>query len=120
MVFENLTHWRAHRKLPETWSLDLAANAKHLRSPIFGQAEASEPIRSFVHDVVNITKRFYILDDRWLPPQSTNLREWGLRSRMRSLAFERIQQSRLFAADITSSARVNMKIKTQVRSENIV
>ena len=64
---------------------------------------------------MNIAKRFDILDDGRLAPEPGNLREWRLRSRMRSLSFERIQQRGLFAADVAAGADVKMNFKTVAR-----
>src|ERR1700733_8819324 len=106
MIFDEFTHRRAHRKLPESRPLDFAANAKQLRTPVLGQAQTTEPIRPLVHNVVNIAKRLHILDDRWFSPEPANLGEWRLRSWMCSLSLECIQQGSLFAADVTASACV--------------
>ncbi len=38
---------------------------------------------------------------------------------MRAFAFERIQQSGLFAADVTASAGVNVNLETVARSKNV-
>ncbi len=119
VVHENLPHRRAHRKLPKSWFLNFAADAEQLRTSVFSSAQASEPIGPFVHDVVNIAKRLDILDDGRFAPKSGDLREWRLRSRMRSLSFECIQQSGLLAADITASAYVKMNLKTVARSQNV-
>src|SRR5207244_13180294 len=96
-----------------------APDAKRLRASIFGYAQASEPIRALVHDVVNIAKRFHILDDRRSPPEPANLGEGRLRSRMRSLPLECIQQSRLFATDVTTSAGAKMNFKIVARPEDV-
>src|SRR5260370_36878681 len=119
MVLEDLTQRRTHGKFPETRPPDFATDAKQLRASIFGEAQASEPIRALVHDVVNIAKRFHILDDRRSPPEPANLGEGRLRSRMRSLPFECIQQSRLFATDVTPSAGWKMNFKTVARPEDV-
>src|SRR5260370_9487336 len=66
-----------------------------------------------------MAKRCHILDDRWSPPEPANLAERRLRSRMRALPFECIQQSGLFATDVTTSAGVKINFKTVVRPEDV-
>jgi len=112
MVLEDFTQRRAHRKFPESRPFDFAADAKQFRASIFGQAQTSEPIRAFVHDVVNIAKRFHILDDRRFSPKPADLGKGRLRSRVCSLPFECIQQSSLFATDVTARAGMKMDFKT--------
>src|SRR5260370_31958522 len=119
MLLEDLTDRRAQRKLPEPRPLALTAHAKQLRASVFAPAQAAEPIGPFVHDVMNIAKRLDILDDSRFAPEPGYLREWRLRSRMRSLSFECIQQSSLFAADVATGADVKMNLKAIARSQNV-
>src|SRR5260370_40242885 len=72
-----------------------------------------------VDDVVKISKGLHIIDDRRSPPEPANLGERRLRSRMRSLPFECIQQSRFFATDVTTSAGVKMNFKAVIRPEDV-
>src|SRR5260370_36914613 len=71
-----------------------------------------------VDDVVKISKGLHIIDDRRSPPEHANLGERRLRSRMRSLPFECIQQSRFFATDVTTSAGEKMNFQAVARHED--
>src|ERR1700724_2665896 len=115
MLFENLPHRRAHRKLPESRRLDFAADAEQLCASVFGPAQRSEPIGPVGHDVMNIAKRFDILDDGRFAPEPGNLRKWRLRSRMRPLSFERLQQRGLFAAAVTPGSDVKINFNAVAR-----
>src|SRR5260370_22711890 len=113
MLLENLPHRRAHRKFPEPWPLNFAADAEQLRASVFGPAQSAKPIGSVIHDVMNIAKRLHVLHNRRFSPEPGNLREWRLRSRMRALSLEPIEHSGFFPAHVAASADVKMNFKPE-------
>src|SRR6185437_7521484 len=120
MLLEDFPDRRPHRKLPRPRALHMAAGAIDLGAAVRAARQAAEPSGAPIDDVRHVDQRFDIVDDRGLAPQSAGLREGRLCARDRALAFERREQRRLLAADVTSGTGVEMKLEVKARAENLL
>ena len=66
---------------------------------------------ALVDDVEHVYQRLDVIDDRRFVEQSRLCRKWRLRSRLASLAFNRIEQRRFLTADIRAAAAADLEIE---------
>src|SRR5690606_8932331 len=120
MLLEQLADRRAHRQLPETGAVYLAARSVELRARVGREPERSEPLRAVVDDVRNVAECLDVVHDRRLAPQPDELRKRRLRARNRAAAFERADQRGFLAADVAARARVQVQRKAELAAENVL
>src|SRR5262249_24358888 len=100
MPFNQFAQRDAHLLFHIARPLDVTGNAVELGAGIVPPADAREPCRATPHDVRHLSNRFDIVDGRRATVESHIGRKWRLEPRQGLLAFEALDQPRLFARDI--------------------
>ena len=96
--------------------LHAAARAVQLRAAFVGEARLLEPLDALADDVRHVADRFDVVDHRRLAPEAGDRGKRRLRARVAALAFERVQERGLFAADVAAGADVQVQLEADSRS----
>src|SRR6516225_1988976 len=107
MPFNQFAQRNAHLLFHSARSLDVTGNAVELGAGIVLPADAREPSRAPPHDVRHLSNGFDIVDRRRAAVESDIGRKWRLEARQGLLAFEALEQARLFARDIGPGTMVD-------------
>ena len=79
----------------------------------FGRSDAGPERAAVLRDVRHGAKSFHVVDQGRMPQVAVLGREWRADARRAALAFERLDQRRLLAADVGTSADVNGDVEIE-------
>src|SRR5215510_11123437 len=120
MLLQDLPDGSSHRQFPGSGTFDFAACAIDFRPPLAGIAQAFEPFSATVDDVVHVAECFDVIHNRWLAPESADLRIGRFGARRRALPFQGIEQAGLFTTHIAAPADVEIQLKAIAGPSNIL
>ncbi|MNN26260.1 hypothetical protein D3C81_1397610 [compost metagenome] len=115
-----LAQGNTHRNLNQPGVHYLAAKRKYLGALRFLGSDTCVPLCTVQNNLGNISKRFHIIDDRRLPPQSFNSREGRLRCRHPPVTFNGVNQGGFFSADKSPRAKAHVNVKGKAGAKNII
>ena len=95
----------------------MTGNRKQFRSAIVRLAHTQKFLATHGENEGDRGKGFGIVDSRWLAVQTIAGREWRLVTGLTFFAFERLEQSGLFTANVGTIAVVREKLKAEFGTE---
>src|SRR5262249_1527564 len=128
VLFDELANRDAQRQLDAARVIHVAADAVQLRSVTAGvarvfrigrDADGFQPIGSAIDHVRHAGERLDIVDDGRLAERAFDGGKRRLNPRPAALAFEALNQSRLFAADICPGAAVQVHVEAEFLTEDV-
>ena len=117
---DDLSQWSAQREFVVAPLAHVPADTEQLGAGASLGADGSEPGRAPVDDRGDIGQCLHVVHQRGLAPQ-TDLRWIGrLEAWLAALAFQRVDQRRLFPADVGTRASVDRKIDVEPTAQDIL
>ncbi len=120
VIFQNLARGNAERQFPHARIFYAAGEAHHLGAGIFAFRQAFVPLDAVGEDRRHVRERFHIVDAGRLAPYARARREWRFGARVSATPFQRVDQRRLFAADVAARAGVHDQFEVKAGAENIL
>ena len=99
---------------------DLAGQGEDLGAAALLGADAGEPVGAVVDDGRDVGEGLDVVDHRRLAPQAAL---GGIRradARLAALAFDRVDQRRLLAADERPGAQADLQVEIEARAEDVL
>ena len=121
----NLIDQLADRDLPATQfivagTLHVPAHAQGARAAIAGRAKFGERLTAHGKDMLHMTKRLDVVDDGRAIVETEDRRKKGrLDPRVRTLAFQRLEQARFLAANVSSGTLMDEDIAVKTRPADV-
>src|SRR2546428_3860313 len=119
MVVDQRAHRRAHRDLVDARTRDVAADADELHAVEAALAPSLVPVGTLREDDRHRGERLDVVDQGGLLVEPVEPRERRLVPRLRALAFERLEERRLLAADVATRAHENRDVEAQARTDHV-
>ena len=119
LVLEQFPNSHSKRHLPDPRILHPTADAEHLGAGVGTLAQSLIPVDTVCDDAGQVTQRFNVIYDGGLTPQTAYLRERRLCARVGPFAFQSIQQSGFFPANIATRTGVQDDIQVVSCAEDI-
>ncbi|EJK89854.1 hypothetical protein UUU_29730 [Klebsiella pneumoniae subsp. pneumoniae DSM 30104 = JCM 1662 = NBRC 14940] len=119
VIFEDLAGSGAERQLPDARILHPAGEAHQLGASIFAGGNVLVPLDAVGEDRWHVAQGFYVVDAGRLAPDAGARRERRLGSRVGAAAFQRVDQRRLFAADIAPCPGVHEQLEVKPGAEDV-
>ncbi len=98
----------------------MAGNREYLRTAGIGDTQILKCLAAVLHDPGDRGKRLSVVDRGRAAEHAVTGRERRLETRLTLLAFDRLDQRGLFAADISAIAMNGIKIKTEIGTEQLL
>ncbi len=117
---EQLRERRAQPHLVVAGARDVARDREDLRAAVVRPAEIEERLAAVADDPRHRGERLGVVDRRRLAVEAEARRERRLEARLALLAFERLEQRRLLAADVGAVAVVVEEVEAEVRAQDVV
>ena len=111
MPLDEFLQRNAHLFFDVAGLIHVAGDAIDLRADIVRTADAREPIRPTAQDRRRNRDRFHIVDRGRTAIDADIRRKRRLQARLAFLAFEAFEQRRLFAADVSAGAMMDVEIE---------
>src|SRR3984957_31161 len=118
MAFDELTQGNAHRLFDIAGFVHMAGDAEDFRAGVVRSADAGKPFRATAQYGRHNGNGLNIVDSGRTAINADVGREWRLQARLAFLALEALQQCRLFAANISAGAV--MDVAVEIPAVNIV
>ena len=118
MLVDQFLQVDAHRELIHAGLLHVAGDAIELRSGVLRRSESFEPLRAVLDDQRHAGQRLDVLHDSRSAECADDRRERRLHARLAAVALDRLDESGLFAADVSTRATCNRHVEVEVRSED--
>src|SRR5207342_3108721 len=100
-------------------ALHVAGHGEDLGAAIVGLAQLQERLAAMLHDPWNRGKGLRVIDRRRLAVDAEGRRERRLEARLPFLAFERLEQRRFLAADVSAEAVVVVQVEREVGAQYV-
>src|SRR5665213_2760465 len=110
-IVDQLANRHAQRHLVISRLLDVARDRNDLEARRAYGTRLREPLRAVAQDVRQIGQRLDVVYDRRFTIESLDRRKRRLEARFAALALERVEQSRLFTADIRTGAALDREFE---------
>ena len=120
MIKDELFNSDAHRKLINARFLHRSGNAVELRPGVLGAAERFEPLRAVVDDQRYTRQRLDVLHDRRSAKGADDRGKRRLDARLSAFSFDRLDEPRLFTADVGPGSSRDGDIEVEPAAENIL
>ena len=117
---QQLAERRAQRHFVVAGQVDVAADREDLGAAIVGLAALQVRSTAVADDPGNGRKGFGVVDGGGLAVQAEAGRERRLEARLALLAFQRLQQRSLFAADVGAEAMVRVQLEAEAAAHDVV
>ena len=108
-----------HGQLVNAGLVDFSADAENPGAAVLGKPLPHEPVRAVQDDGRDVGQGLDVVDDRRRTEKPDDGRERGLEPRMSPLAFQGLEQGRLFAADVGPRAAVDEDVEVEPRPEDV-
>src|SRR4029077_20311854 len=110
----------AHRELVHAGSLHVAGDAVELRPRVLRDAEAFEPFRPVLDDQRHARERLHVLDDRRPAKRADHRGERRLDARLAAMTLDRLDESRLLAADVRAGTSSDGDIEVESTAKDVL
>src|SRR5262249_15589352 len=119
-VVDELPERRMHRRLVHARLLHVAADAIQLRSAVLLGSESRVPIGTVQNDQRDVAQRLDVVDRGRTLVETGDRWKRRLETRLRTLAFERLDERRLLARLVRSGAAVHEDVAVEARTEDVL
>ena len=118
--FEQLRERRAQPDFVVAGAGDVAGHREELRAAVVRPAEIEERVAAVADDPRHRGERLGVVDRRRLAVETEARRERRLEARLALLAFERLEERRLLAADVRAVAVMVEEMEAEAGAEDVV
>ena len=119
-IEDDFAERRAHGNFDKTGVVDLTGKSEDLGTLRSLGTDLAEPLGALVDDDGDIGERFDVVDARRAAPKTLDRRERRTGLRHTAVTLDRLEKSRLFAADERAGAEAELDIKVEVAAENLL
>ena len=119
-IEDDFAERRTHGNFDEAGVVDLAGKSEDLCTLRGLGADLAEPLGALVDDDGNVGERFDVVDDRRTAPETLDRRERRTGLRHAAVTLDRLEKSRLFAADERAGAEAELDVEIEVAAENLL
>jgi hypothetical protein len=120
VVVNQLLQRHLHRRLEHAGALDGAAHAEEFRPAVLFGAKRRKPLRAAGHHQRHVAERLDVVDRGRALPRALDRREWRLESRLRALAFERLEQRGFLARLVGAGAAMQVDLAVETRTLDVL
>src|SRR5215831_18609813 len=117
---DNIAQRDTQRQFVDTRSLHVPTHAPHARAAITLRANAVVPRCAAFQNLAHVGQRFDVVDHRGHAERPDVSRKGRFDARVGALAFQRLDQTGLFATDIGSGTTVQQDIEAHIGAENML
>ena len=119
-VEDDLAQGRTHRNFDKAGVVDLARKSEDLGTLRSLGTDLAEPLGALVDDDGDVGERFDVVNDRRAAPETLDRRERRTGLRHTAVTLNRLEKSRLFAADERAGAEAKLNVEVKVAAENLL
>ena len=119
-IEDDFTERRTHGNFDKTGVVDLTGKSEDLGTLRGLGTDLAEPLGALVDDDGDVGERFDVVDDRRAAPETLDRRERRTGLRHTAVTFDRLEKSRLFAADERAGAEAELDVEIEVAAENLL
>src|SRR5262249_14906580 len=121
LAVEEFVEVEAHGRLVHAGAVHVARDAVELGAGVLLVApDLEEPVGAAVDDVLDAAERLDVVDDRRRAERARDGGEGRLDARLAALAFDRLDQARLLAADVGAGAAVDGEVEREGGAEDLL
>ena len=119
-IKDDFAERRTHRNFDKTGVVDLTGKSEDLSTLRSLGTDLAEPLGALVDDDGDISERFDVVNDRRAAPKTLDRRERRTGLRHTAVTLDRLEKSRLFAADERAGAEAKLNVEVKVAAENLL
>ena len=119
-IEDDFAERRAHGNFDKAGVVDLTGKSEDLGTLRSLGTDLAEPLGALVDDNGDIGERFDVVDDRRAAPETLDRRERRTGLRHTAVTLDRLEKSRLFAADERAGAEAELDVEVEVAAENLL
>ena len=119
-IEDDFAERRTHGNFDKTGVVDLTGKSEDLGTLRSLGTDLAEPLGALVDDYGNVGERFDVVDDRRAAPKTLDRRERRTGLGHTAVTLDRLEKSRLFAADERAGAEAELDVEIEVAAENLL